>query len=364
MHVAQSPASHDDGGRSPPRRAVSSTVSPAWYSTRVLPAVEPDHERRRRRRLGVLVVGRHRVLDRRFDGMIIILSLCASLVLMGEVAAGAIEVLPIAGGARRRDHRRRPRGRPGRRDRRRDPAGVARAPRRVLPRPDARAADASWRSPARIGEPVEYPFVKGIDGFPEIIAVTKLPHETVNFGGIWHSDTVYLERPPMAHDARRPRGAAVRRRHDVREHVRRVRGALARDAAAARRPARGQQLGAGRRVEDARGPHPRQRRPATTRSTSPSIPSCARIPRRDARRCTSTSRTRVRFVDMTEDESRPLLRFLFEHSVRPEFTCRFRWRVGSVALWDNRCAMHNPVNDYHGHTRAMHRISLAGDVPV
>ncbi len=54
----------------------------------------------------------------------------------------------------------------------------------------------------RIGEPVEYPFVKGIDGFPEIIAVTKLPHETVNFGGIWHSDTVYLERPPMAHDAR------------------------------------------------------------------------------------------------------------------------------------------------------------------
>ena len=49
----------------------------------------------------------------------------------------------------------------------------------------------------RIGEPVEYPFVKGIDGFPEIIAVTKLPHETVNFGGIWHSDTVYLERPPM-----------------------------------------------------------------------------------------------------------------------------------------------------------------------
>jgi len=50
----------------------------------------------------------------------------------------------------------------------------------------------------RLGTPVEYPFVKGIDGYPEIIAVAKLPHETVNFGGIWHSDTVYLDRPPMA----------------------------------------------------------------------------------------------------------------------------------------------------------------------
>ena len=37
--------------------------------------------------------------------------------------------------------------------------------------------------------------------------------------------------------------------------------------------------------------------------------------------------------------------------------------VGSLALWDNRCAMHNPINDYHGHTRTMHRITLAGDVP-
>src|SRR5262245_30783592 len=43
------------------------------------------------------------------------------------------------------------------------------------------------------GEPIEYPFVKGIDGFPEIIEVKKLEHEKVNFGGIWHSDTTYLE---------------------------------------------------------------------------------------------------------------------------------------------------------------------------
>jgi taurine dioxygenase len=71
----------------------------------------------------------------------------------------------------------------------------------------------------------------------------------------------------------------------------------------------------------------------------------------------------VRFKGMTEEESAPLLRFLFEHQVKAEFTCRFQWRVGSLAFWDNRCAQHNPINDYHGHRRVMHRITLAGDKP-
>ena len=48
---------------------------------------------------------------------------------------------------------------------------------------------------------------------------------------------------------------------------------------------------------------------------------------------------------MTEDESRPLLEYLCSHAHRPEFTCRFRWRAGSVAFWDNRCAQHIAIND-------------------
>src|SRR5262245_53009182 len=50
----------------------------------------------------------------------------------------------------------------------------------------------------RFGPIVEYPFIKGIEGFPEIIPVVKLEHEKSNFGGIWHTDTSYLEKPPMA----------------------------------------------------------------------------------------------------------------------------------------------------------------------
>src|SRR5262245_51160583 len=48
------------------------------------------------------------------------------------------------------------------------------------------------------GQPIEYPFLKGLDGLPEVIPVMKLAHEQVNFGGIWHSDTAYLPEPPMA----------------------------------------------------------------------------------------------------------------------------------------------------------------------
>ena len=49
----------------------------------------------------------------------------------------------------------------------------------------------------RFGAPATYPFVKGIDGFPTITPVLKLPDERVNFGGIWHTDTAYLDTPPM-----------------------------------------------------------------------------------------------------------------------------------------------------------------------
>ena len=50
----------------------------------------------------------------------------------------------------------------------------------------------------RFGQPMEYPQLEGLPGCPLVTAVIKLPHERVNFGGVWHSDTTYLARPPMA----------------------------------------------------------------------------------------------------------------------------------------------------------------------
>ena len=71
----------------------------------------------------------------------------------------------------------------------------------------------------------------------------------------------------------------------------------------------------------------------------------------------------IRFKDMTEDESAPLLDFLNRHSQRPEFQIRFRWRKGSLALWDNRSTQHIAVNDYAGYRRVMDRVTIAGDRP-
>ena len=67
----------------------------------------------------------------------------------------------------------------------------------------------------------------------------------------------------------------------------------------------------------------------------------------------------ARFRGMSDAESKSILEYLFQHQVRPEFTCRFVWQAGSIAFWDNRCTQHNPVNDYHGYRRVMHRITLA-----
>ena len=68
----------------------------------------------------------------------------------------------------------------------------------------------------------------------------------------------------------------------------------------------------------------------------------------------------LRFAGWTDEESRPLLDDLYRHGQRPEFSCRFQWRKGSMAFWDNRATWHLAVNDYHGQRREMHRITVEG----
>ena len=68
----------------------------------------------------------------------------------------------------------------------------------------------------------------------------------------------------------------------------------------------------------------------------------------------------VRFDGWTAEESRPLLQMLYEHGSRPEFTCRVRFEPGTVVFWDNRATWHCALNDYAGHRRLMHRVTVEG----
>jgi len=224
-------------------------------------------------------------------------------------------------------------------------------------------ADAFMAFARTIGEPVEYPFVRGIDGYPEIIAVAKLPHETVNFGGVWHSDTAYLDRPPMGTMlvAREvpPYGGDT-----LFANLAAAYESLSPGLRAVLDPLRAVNTSAMADVSKTREDRIKDSGTDAPREYVAEHPVVRTHPETGRRALYVNPAHTERFAGMTVEESRPLLQHLFEVAVRPEHTVRFRWAVGSLALWDNRSAWHNPINDYHGHTRVMHRITLAGDVPV
>lgn len=70
-----------------------------------------------------------------------------------------------------------------------------------------------------------------------------------------------------------------------------------------------------------------------------------------------------KFVGWTRQESKALLEFLFEQSVRPEYQARHRWRAGDLVMWDNRCLLHYAVHDHGDDPRRIHRIQVEGRTP-
>lgn len=210
-----------------------------------------------------------------------------------------------------------------------------------------------------------YPFAAPLKDHPEVIAVIKEPGQKTNFGGFWHSDTAYLERPslgsvlyakqvpPLGGDtlfanmylAYEYLSAGMRQMLD---------GLTAVNSAAKNKSAvRGDHLASGSMTgkrsgaQDLTAEHPVVR-------THPDT----------GRKALYVNRAHtLRFAGMTEQESAPILEYLFAHAVREEFTCRFLWEPGSLAFWDNRCTQHYPLNDYPGQRRAMHRVTVEGERP-
>ena len=211
----------------------------------------------------------------------------------------------------------------------------------------------------RLGRPMEYPFVKGLEDFPDIIAVAKLPEQTINFGGNWHSDTTYFAEPPMATLllARElpPRGGDTQFANQYLAYE-----TLSDGMKALLAPLRGVS-----RSDKAEASRTREDRTTSERTVLIADHPVVRTHPETGRKSLFINLAHTaHFAGMTVEESLPLLQFLWRHQTRPEFTCRFRWHPGSLAMWDNRCALHAALNDYNGFKRVMHRITLAGDRPV
>lgn len=214
-----------------------------------------------------------------------------------------------------------------------------------------------------LGTPIEYPFVRGLPEFPQIIEVKKLEHERTNFGGMWHTDTTYLDCPPSATLllAREvpPYGGDTEFASMVAAYA-----ALSEGLKTTLATLRGVNSSAKADVTKSREDRIASEGRADARKEyTAEHPVVRTHPETGRKSLYVNGGHTLRFAGWTEEESAPLLRFLFAHQSRAEFTCRFAWRPGSLALWDNRCTLHNPINDYHGFRRIMHRITLAGDRP-
>lgn len=215
----------------------------------------------------------------------------------------------------------------------------------------------------RFGDPLIYPFAKGLDDFPEITPILKKEGDQFNFGGVWHSDTVYQDTPPMGTmlyaQELPPFGGDTLFANQylayesLSDGMKELLGSL-----------RAINVSGKRKVQRSRT-HMMDR--ASAGLTGDEFEACHPVirthPETGRKALYVNVAHTIRFDGMTEEESTPILEFLFEHQIQPEFTCRFRWSEGAVAFWDNRAAMHYPVNDYHGYRRLMHRITLAGDRP-
>ena len=195
-----------------------------------------------------------------------------------------------------------------------------------------------------------------------ITEVLKKETRNGEFWGVWHSDTTYQPCPPMATvlyaKELPPIGgdtlfsnqyaAYERLSEGLKRSIGSLRGVniAGKKQVSATRSERVREAGSGVNAEQMSGIHPVVRtHPETGRESLFVNPAHT-----------------VSFDGWTEQESAGLLTFLFAHQIAPEFQC-LGWQVGDIAIWDNRCTLHYPLNDYHGHPRLC-IITLRGDQPA
>jgi taurine dioxygenase len=205
-------------------------------------------------------------------------------------------------------------------------------------------------------------FFKAAEGWPQIAEVRKEPEQTKNIGGGWHTDHSYDEVPALgsilyAREVPEAGGdtifAGMYAAYDalsdgLKQTLLGLRAVHSSRHVFGAKAARGEEMKGRLGNADA----------ATQDAVHPMVITHPI----SGKRALYVNRGFTTHIEgWTAEESRPLLEYLYQHGARPEFTCRFTWRPGSMAFWDNRATWHLAVNDYHGQRRLMHRITLEGE---
>ena len=223
---------------------------------------------------------------------------------------------------------------------------------------------------AQLGKLATYPFVEATTEHPNVIPIIKEADQERNFGGAWHTDSSYMERPPKATCL-----------YAVEAPARGGDTMFANTNAAFEALSEGMQRMVGDVVGiftpslvhgssgafAAVGDHGKSMK----KRDNPDVAE-QRVRHPIIRTHPDTGRKAIyasvyhceRFEGMTRDESLPLLRFLHEHATKLDFTTRLRWQEGTLAVWDNRCVFHYALNDYHGERRHMRRVTIEGEIPA
>lgn len=205
------------------------------------------------------------------------------------------------------------------------------------------------------GEPVVTPMLSRLQHpeHPEIVQITKIPKATSS-AEAWHYDGPFTPRPPKLSILSAqviPVGGDTMWSNQYVAYDRLSEG-MKRMLAGVRVHFRGARLARQQGVPDDQVPqatHPLVRtHPETGRKVI----------------YTGQSDNVDHFEDMTPEESRPLLDFLYQHCTQPDNIYRHMWKVGDVVMWDNRCTMHYAVHDYGEQERVLNRITLRGEIPA
>ena len=214
------------------------------------------------------------------------------------------------------------------------------------------------------GELDTHPFVEANPDHPEMIDIVTQPDDRFNFGGGWHTDVTFLDRPDLgsilyAVEVPPVGGDTLfANQHAAYEALSDTMKAML-DGLVAEHSAQ-RQYGVGGQSTRSTAMKTKSVDNADNTVEHPVV--CTH-PETGAKSLYVNRAFTTRIVGLHPPESDALLEFLFAHAVQERFTCRVQWQPGTMVMWDNRSVQHYALHDYAGHARRMRRITVKGDRP-